>query len=89
MDCSEYMKKRGWTDEDLDKMAEPYEKGDYKLSVGDVCHGSHLDAVGKKRVTVVYSAQVAQKVKGLAQNKGVNPSDIYREALEYYLSKYA
>ena len=43
----EYMKKRGIVDEDLDKMAAPYERGDYELSEGGEIHrGSHLDAVG-------------------------------------------
>lgn len=44
-DVEEYMKKRGLTDEDLDKMAAPYERGDYELSEGGEVHlGSHLDA---------------------------------------------
>ena len=47
MDCSEYMRKRGWTDKDIDKLAEPYEKGEYELSSGVVYQGSHLDAVEK------------------------------------------
>lgn len=89
MDVSEYMKKHGLTDKDLDRMAAPYEKGDYKLSKGKVCRGSHLDATKKTRVTVVYSAQAAQKVKGIAKRKGVNSSDIYRDALDYYLAAQA
>ena len=87
MNVEEYMKKRGLTDEVLDKMAAPYERGDYELSEGGEIHrGSHLDAVGKKRVTVIYSAQAAQRVNGIARSKGVNPSDVYRDALDYYLA---
>ncbi len=51
MNIEEYMKKHGLTDKDLDSMAAPYERGDYELSKsGEIYRGSHLDAVGKKRV---------------------------------------
>lgn len=89
MNVEEYMRKRGLTDSDLDNLAAPYESASYEPSDGVVNQGSHLDAVGKKRVTVLYSAQVAQKVKGIALSKGVNPSDVYREALDFYLESHA
>ena len=86
MNVEEYMRKNGITDADLDQIAEPYERGDYQSSAGSVYSGSHIDAVGKRRVTVVYDATATQKVALLARSRGVKPSVIYRDALNYYLA---
>ena len=51
MNVSEYMRKHGLTDADIDAMAAPYESGDYPSGGGEVFTGSHLDVVGKRRVT--------------------------------------
>lgn len=64
-DVSEYMRKHGLTDADLDAMAAPYESGDHPSGGGEVFAGSHLDAVGKRRVTVIYDARATQRVKSL------------------------
>ena len=51
--------------------------------------GSHLDAVGTRRVTVVYDAKDTQRVAMIARSKGVKPSSVYRDALDYYLAAQA
>ena len=89
MNVSDYMKKHNLTDDDLDKMAAPFERGDFEVQDGKVFNGSHIDAVGKKRVTVVYDASATQKVAGIARSRGVKPSEIYRDALDYYLAAQA
>lgn len=89
MNVSEYMQKHGLTDEALDAMAAPYERGDYPSENGKVYSGSHIDAVGKRRVTVVYNASDTQRVAALARARGVKPSDVYRDALECYLAAQA
>lgn len=89
MDVSEYMKKHGLTDEALDAMAAPYESGDYPSEGGRVYTGSHLDAVGKRRVTVIYDASDTQRVASIARSRGVKPSEVYRDALDYYLAAQA
>ena len=86
MNVSEYMRKLGLTDDELDAMAEPYESGDYQAEKGKVYTGSHLDAVGKRRVTVVYDARDTQRVAAIARSKGTSPSAIYRAALGHYLA---
>lgn len=86
MDTQSFMRKHHLTDEMLDEMAAPFERGDYELSHGEIHSGSHLDAVGNKRVTVVYPAEQTQKVSALARSRGVKPSEIYRAALESYLA---
>lgn len=83
------MKKHGLTDADLDAMAEPYEGGDYQSGGGEVFTGSHLDAVGKRRVTVIYDARDTQRVAAIARSRGVKTSEIYRDALDYYLAAQA
>lgn len=85
----EFMRAQGLTDEMLDQMAAPYERGDFELSGGTVHVGSHIDAVGKKRVTVVYPAADTRRVAALARTQGVRPSDIYRDALAQYLERKA
>lgn len=89
MNVSEYMKKHGLTDGDLDAMASPYENGEYQAEGGVVHSGSHLDAVGKRRVTVIYDARDTQRVASIARARGVKPSDVYRDALDYYLAAQA
>ena len=86
MNVSEYMRKLGLTDDKLDAMAEPYESGDYPAEEGKVYSGSHLDAVGKRRVTVIYDAKDTQRVAAIARSKGTSPSAIYRAALDHYLA---
>lgn len=85
MDVSEYMGKHGLTDAALDAMAAPYESGDYESEAGEVHTGSYLDTVGKRRVIVIYNASVMQRVADIAHSWGVRPSEIYRDALDYYL----
>ena len=86
MNVSDYMKKHGLTDENLDAMASPYESGDYPSETGTVHGGSHLDAVGKKRVTVIYDARDTQRVAAIARSRGIKPSEVYRDALTRYLA---
>ena len=86
MNVSEYMRERGLTDADLDAMAVPYESGDYSSGGGEVFTGSHLDAVGKRRVTVIYDARDTQRVAAIARSRGVKTSEVYRDALAYYLA---
>lgn len=40
-------------------------------------------------MTVVYDANDTQKVAGIARSRGVKPSEIYRDALDYYLAAQA
>ena len=87
MDIEKFMRKHHLTDDLLDEMAAPFEEGNYKLSDGAIYSGSHLDAVGSKRVTVVYPAKQAQKASALARARGVKPSEIYRAALDAYLAQ--
>lgn len=89
MNVSEYMKKHGLTDETLDEMSAPYESGDYEGEGGTVHSGSHLDAVGRRRVTVIYDASDTQRVAAIARARGVRPSEVYRDALDYYLAAQA
>lgn len=77
-------------DADLDRMAAPYEDGSFDPEPdGKVFSGSHLDAVGTRRVTVVYDAKDTQRVAMIARSKGVKPSSVYRDALDYYLAAQA
>jgi hypothetical protein len=89
MNVSEYMTRRGLTESDLDQMAAPYETGEFPSEEGVVHTGSHVDAVGKRRVTVLYDARDTQRVATIARNRGVTPSVIYRDALDYYLAAQA
>ena len=89
MNVSEYMRKHGLTDADIDAMAAPYESGDYTSGGGEVFTGSHLDVVGKRRVTVIYDARDTQRVAAIARSRGVKTSEVYREALAYYLAAQA
>ena len=89
MNVSEYMRKHGLTDDGLDAAAAPYESGDYPSGGGEVFTGSHLEAVGKRRVTVIYDARDTQRVAAIARSRGVKVSDVYRDALDYYLAAQA
>ena len=90
MSVNDFMAKHGITDADLDLMAAPYERGDFEPEPGgEVFSGSHLDAVGTRRVTVVYDAADTQRVALIARSRGVKPSSIYRDALDYYLAAQA
>lgn len=90
MNMDDFMEKHGITDADLDRMAAPYEDGSFKPEPDSkVFSGSHPDAVGKRRVTVVYNAMDTQRVAGIARSRGVKPSEIYRDALTYYLAAQA
>ncbi len=89
MDVTEYMEKNGLTEGSLDELAAVYESGEYAHADAPVYGGSHLDVVGKKRVTVVYDAADVQHVARIAKNRGVRPSEIYRDALGYYLAAQA
>lgn len=88
MNVSEYMNKYGLTDEALDEMAAAYERGDYPHEEGPVYSGSHLDAVGSKRVTVIYPCERVQRANRLARSRGVKSSEIYRAALDEYLDRH-
>lgn len=83
------MGRHGLTDAALGAMAAPYESGDYESEAGEVHTGSHLDAVGRRRVTVIYDASVTQRVASIARSRGVRPSEVYRDALDHYLSAQA
>ncbi len=90
MNVDDFMAKHGMTDADLDRMAAPYEDASFEPEPGgEVFSGSHLDAVGKRRVTVVYDAADTQRVAGIARSRGVKASAVYREALDYYLAAQA
>lgn len=71
----------------IEKSAEEYESGNWEPSENDgtIYIGSHLDRVGKKRVTVIFDAADTQEVSNIAKKRGVKPSDIYRDALKQYL----
>ena len=90
MNVNEFMAKHDLTDSDLDRMAAPYEDVTFEPEPnGRVYSGSHLDAVGKRRVTVVYDARDAQKVTEIARMRAVKLSEVCRDALEYYLAAQA
>lgn len=72
----------------IEKSAAAYERGDYPHEDGQVYSGSHLDAVGKKRVTVVYPCERVQMANRLAKSKGMKPSEVYRAALDEYLERH-
>ena len=82
----ELRRKLGMTGEQLDAWANEYESGDYPSGGGEVFTGSHLVEVGKKRVTVIYDARDAQRVEAIVRSKGIKTSDVYRDALNYYLA---
>lgn len=51
MNVNDFMVKHGIADADLDRMAAPYEDGSFEPEPeGTVFSGSHLDAVGTRRV---------------------------------------
>ena len=87
---SDFMTRHGLDDAALDRMAAPYEDGSFEPEhEGRALAGSHLDAVGKRRVTVGYDARDTQRVAAMARSRGVRPSEVYRDALDYYLAAQA
>lgn len=55
MNVNDFMTKHGITDDDLERTAAPYEDDSFEPEPdGKVFCGSYLDAVGTRRVTVVY-----------------------------------
>lgn len=90
MNVNELMVKHGLEDADLDRMAAPYEDASFAPEPdGTVRSGSHLDAVGKRCVTVVYDAADTQRVALIARSRGVRPSEVYRDALDRCLAAQA
>ena len=85
MNVNDFMAKHGITDADLDRMAAPYEDGSFEPEPD----GKVFSAVGTRRVTVVYDAKDTQRVAMIARSKGVKPSSVYRDALDYYLAAQA
>lgn len=87
MKVDDFMKKHGISDADLDRMAAPYETASFDSEPdGKVYTGSHIDSVGKRRVTVIYDAEDTQRVARIARRRGVNASEVYRDALDFYLA---
>ena len=89
MNERELIQKYDITEDQIERSAETYEIGDYPHEDGPIYVGSHVDAVGKKRITVVFDASTTQRVNALAARRGVNPSDIYRDAVKTYLASQA
>ncbi len=55
MNVNDFMAKHGIRDADLDRMAAPYENGGSEPEPdGKVFSGTHPDAVGTRRVTVIH-----------------------------------
>lgn len=75
------------SDADLEQRAQEYETETWSLGHERIYAGSHYDAVGRKRVTVIYPAEDVQKVSSIANAQGVKASDIYRKALSDYLHR--
>ena len=68
MNVDELAAKYGLTNEWIEESAAAYERGDYPHEDGQVYSGSHLDAVGKKRVTVVYPCEKVQRANRIAKS---------------------
>lgn len=84
----ELLEKFGVSESWIEDSAQAYETGTWNISENDrrpIFVGSHLDRVGKKRVTVIFDAADTQLVSALAKKRGVKPSDIYRDAVKAYL----
>ena len=86
MDADELCAKYGLDADTLERSAEAYERGDWDGGGGPVRTGSHLNAVGTRRITVVYDSADTQAVEAIARAEGVKPSDVYRSALADYLA---
>lgn len=55
MNVNDFMAKHDITDADLEHMAAPYEDCGFEFEPdGKVFNGSHLDAVGTRRVTTIH-----------------------------------
>ena len=86
MDAKELEAKYGITSEWIEQSAESYEQDDFQHSDSPVYSGTHLDAVGTRRITVIYPASDVLDVQRIAKSRGVKPSEVYREALHRYVS---
>ena len=86
MDADELCAKYGLDADELERSAESYERGDWDGGGGPVRTGSHLNAVGTRRITVVYDSADTQAVEAIARAEGIKPSDVYRNALADYLA---
>ena len=86
MDAEELCGKYGVDAGALEKSSRAYERGDWEGGGGVVRSGSHVNAVGKRRVTVVYDSADTQAVEAIARDGGRTPSDVYRSALADYLA---
>ena len=51
MDVRGWMEKHGLDDADLDRLAAPYERGDWEPDGGKAVLGSHVDAVAAERAS--------------------------------------
>lgn len=86
MDAEELCSKYGVDADAIERSAEAYERGDWDGGGAPVRTGSHLNAVGTRRVTVVYNSADTQMVEEIARAEGCKPSDVYRAALADYLA---
>lgn len=83
---STFAKRFGLSDDWIERQAQMYENEQQDINEDAVVYaGAHVDAVGSKRVTVIYSARDALQVEQLAKARGCKSSDIYRQALTQYL----
>ncbi len=63
MNVKDFMAKHSLTDANLDRLSAPYEDSSFEPEPdGKVFSGSHIGAVGTRRVTVVYDAKDTQRV---------------------------
>jgi hypothetical protein len=85
MDTADLAKKYGVTDEWIEQSAAKYESGDYESCPTPVHTGSHLDAVGTRRVTVIYNSKDVMRINSIAQSRGCKSSEVYRTAVRQYL----
>lgn len=86
MNANDYMRRHGLTDDMLDALAAPYESGYFPHEDGAVHVGSHHDAVGSKRVTVIYPAEDAKGMERIARSRGCKSSEVYRQAVRQFLA---
>ena len=86
MDAEKLCEKYGVDADAIEKSAGAYERGGWQGGGGPVRTGSHLNAVGTRRVTVVYDSADTQAVEAIARAEGCTPSDVYRTALADYLA---
>jgi hypothetical protein len=85
MSTKDLAKKYGVSEEWIEHSASEYESGSSPHYSTTINTGSHLDAVGTKRVTVIYNSEDVMSVNVIARSRGVKSSEIYRVALRQYL----